>query len=129
MRKCACILLVASIAGFLVGCGNRDETTRAKRFVDSLGKSDFSGAVENFDDTMKAAMPPEKLQAAWDQVIAQVGPFKERGATRTEESAGYKVVIVTCRFEKATMDIKVVFNSKKQISGLWMLPSQAPAGS
>ena len=128
--KCAFILSVVLITISIAGCGKKqDETALAKHFVDLLAKSDFSGATENFDGTMKAAMPPENLQQLWDQVIAHAGSFKKQTATRVEESAPNKSVFVTCQFERATLDIKVVFNDKKQISGLWMVPSQPPAGS
>jgi hypothetical protein len=41
-----------------------------------------------------------------------------------EEKPGYKIVFVTCQFERAMLDTKVVFDSKRQVAGLFFVPSQ-----
>lgn len=96
----------------------------AKRFIKLLAKEDFSSAVKNFDSTMKRAMPPERLQEVWKSLIAQGGPFKRHVDVRTEKWQQYDIVFVICEFEKSLFDVKVVFNSTKQIAGLFFIPSQ-----
>ena len=44
-----------------------------------------------------------------------------------EKHAQFDIVIVTCEFEKRMIDIKVVFNRKKEVTGLWFLPAQKSA--
>jgi hypothetical protein len=92
------------------------------RFVDLMAKEDFAGAVARFDSTMKKALPEQKLREAWQNVQSQAGPFQKQIGTRMEEKAGYKIVFVTCQFERAVLDTKVVFDSKMQVSGLWFVP-------
>jgi len=98
--------------------------TQAKDLVSLLENGDYEKAVENFDETMKKALPAEKLLRVWNSVIAQVGAFVEQTAGRKEKILGYDVVFVTCKFENSLLDAKVVFNQRKQISGLFFVPSQ-----
>jgi hypothetical protein len=100
-----------------------DYVSSAKAFVDLLANKDFSSAEEYFDNTMKAALPEEKLKGTWTTIITQAVAFKRQVGTRTEEISGYKVVFVTCEFEKASIDIKVVLNQAKQVAGLFFVPA------
>ncbi len=97
---------------------------QAKEFVNLMVKEEFSRAVENFDSVMSKAMPEEKLKEVWQTVIKQAGPFKKQTGTRTETLPKFDIVYVTCQFEKTDLDIKVVFNREKQITGLWFAPAQ-----
>ncbi len=99
----------------------------AKEFVDLLVKEDYAKAVESFDETMKKALPAEKLQEAWNSLIVQFGPFAEQAGTRREKILLYDVIFVTCKFENGVLDAKVVFNGNKQIAGLFFVPSQGTA--
>lgn len=101
--------------------------TLAKDLVNSLASGDYGKAVENFDSTMKKALPAEKLQEVWNSIIAQAGPFREQLRARKEKILQYDVMFVTCKFENSVLDAKVVFNQKKQISGLFFVPSQSSA--
>lgn len=97
---------------------------QAEEFVDLLAKGEFGKAVENFDSVMTKAMPEEKLKGVWQTVMQQSGAFKKQKGTRTETLPKFDVVYVICEFEKANLDIKVVFNREKQITGLWFAPAQ-----
>jgi hypothetical protein len=101
-----------------------DLITLATSFVDSLAKEDYASAFKMFDTTMARAMPPEKLRETWKTLLTQVGTFKRQAGNRTEKSGQFDIVYVTCEFEQATLDIKVVFNSAKEVSGLWFVPHQ-----
>ncbi len=98
--------------------------SQAKEFVDMMVKGEFSKAVENFDNVMSKAMPEEKLKEVWQTVIKKAGPFKKQKSTRTETLPKFDIVYVTCQFEKGDLDVKVVFNRDKQITGLWFAPAK-----
>ena len=102
--------------------------TFAKNFIRLLAEEDFSKAAENFDPTMKEALPEAKLREIWNSIIAQNGSFVEQLGFRREKILQYETVFVTCKFKKHVFDAKVVFNSSKQISGLFFVPSQAANG-
>lgn len=98
-------------------------TSSGEQFVDLLAKGDFTAAVAHFDKTMHTALPEPKLREAWNSVEAQAGHFKRRTHTRLQKLAGYDITLITCQFEKANLDTKVVFNSQREIAGLFFLPS------
>ena len=97
------------------------------RFVDLMAKEDFAGAVARFNSTMKNALPEPKLREAWQSVQSQASPFQKQLGTRLEEKEGYKIVFVTCHFERAVLDTKIVFDSKMQVAGLFYVPSETPS--
>jgi hypothetical protein len=102
-----------------------DVTGFGTRFVDLLAKDDVAGAYARFDETMKKAMPEATLRATWQALLKQVGTLQKQLGARVEEQAGYTIVFVTCQFERAALDIKVVFDAKRQVAGLFYVPSQA----
>ena len=97
--------------------------TKARRVVDQLVAGDFEAVAGGFDDTMKAALSVAKLEATWNQTIAQTGPFGAVDKVEKSTKDGYDVVEVTCQFERVKVNIKVVYNEAGQIAGLWILPA------
>ena len=106
---------------------DEDNIPTAEQFVRRLEKGDFSAAVKTFDRTMSEVLPADKLKQTWESLIAQVGALKSQLNTRAERVGEYDVVLVTCQFEKAKLDVKVVFNRSKQISGLFFVPTKSTA--
>jgi dienelactone hydrolase len=104
-----------------------DAEHAAQQFVDLLAAGEFSKAVERFDDTMKEALPEAKLSEVWKKLNTQVGPFQKRTGVRTEKQAPYTIVFVTCRFENAVLDTKVVFGAAGRIAGLFFVPHETGA--
>jgi dienelactone hydrolase len=97
----------------------------AKEFVVALERGHFEDSVKHFDETMSKLAPPEKMQEAWEMVIKQVGRFKTQKGVWTESITKYDIVYVTCEFEKATLDIKVVFDKNKKIAGQFFVPPRS----
>jgi hypothetical protein len=131
MKSFIFLLLAVFLIGSLISCGEKevvpktgDLTAQAKGFVELFAKEDYSNAVKSFDNTMKGVMTQEKLKEAWQGLLVQAGFFKKQVGVRQTKEQEHDVVYVTCEFEKAMLDIKVVFNSAKEISGLWFVPSQ-----
>jgi hypothetical protein len=61
------------------------------------------------------------------QLPAQVGAFKQQGPARREQLQGYEIVLITCSFEKALLDARVVFDKEGKIAGLNFVPPAPPA--
>jgi uncharacterized protein len=136
MKNAACwFLLTALVGGGVVAAEPQDNTQDsdtditpvAEQFVQRLASGDFSAAADGFDATMKSALPAEKLKQTWESLVAQAGPFKTRLSTRTQRLGKYDVALVTCQFDKAKLDVKVVFNRQQQISGLFFVPAKSIA--
>lgn len=104
-----------------------DVVAAGQDFVNLLVKGDFATAVTRYDDTMAAALPEPKLRQAWDTLEGQAGDFRRQLRARTEKDREYDVVLVTCQFEKAVLDAKVVFNANGKVAGLFFLPATPPA--
>ncbi len=104
-----------------------DVVSAGQDFVNLLVKGDFATAVTRYDDTMATALPEPKLRAAWDTVESQAGDFQRQLRARTEKDREYDVVLVTCQFEKAVLDTKVVFDANGKVAGLFFLPATPPA--
>jgi dienelactone hydrolase len=101
-----------------------DFTTDARAFIELLVTKKFATAVEQFDTTMKDALPEAKLEETWASVLAQVGPFKQAGSARTEKRSEFTVVVVTCDFQNAVLDVSVVFDQQKRVAGLFFAPAK-----
>jgi hypothetical protein len=94
-------------------------------FVELLVNEQFSTAAEAFDETMKNTVPAEGLEQIWKTTAVQTGAFKQQIGVRTEKEAEYDIELVTCEFEKGPLDIKVVYNSERQVTGLFFVPTPA----
>jgi hypothetical protein len=94
-------------------------------FVDLLAKKDFAAAEARFDPTMKSALPEATLRAVWEELLGKAGPYQKQLRTRVEKQGGYDVVFVTCQFEKKLIDMKVVYDSRQRVTGLFYLPGTA----
>jgi hypothetical protein len=73
---------------------------------------------------MKGALPEPKLREAWQTLLQQAGPFQKRLGTRQDVQDGYQIVFVTCQFERAALDVKVVFNAGREVAGLFFVPAR-----
>ena len=102
---------------------NTAPKAQTDKFVESLLKQQFSAATESFDETMKNTLPPEKLEEIWNAAASQMGPLKKQIGARAEKQLDYDIVFTTCEFENGHLDIKVVYNNKKQVAGLFFVPT------
>jgi dienelactone hydrolase len=102
-----------------------DMESRAKALVAALAKEDFTAAGADFDAAMKKTFPADKLQAVWKGLRGQVGALQKQTGLRKEKKDGFDVVVVTCAFEKATLDVRITFTADRQVTGLFFAPSQS----
>ncbi len=124
----AVVLLVVLGAVFLTNAqpasqpADKHPVDLAKEFVTLLANEQFPNAVEQFDKRMKKSLPADKLASTWRSTTAPAGPFIQRLGIRQEKFLASDIVIITCEFEKGPLDVKVVYDSQRRISGLWFLP-------
>jgi len=99
-----------------------DAVTRAHALIDAMARGDFASATAGFSAQMKTALPEERLRTTWASLVTQAGAFKRQVTTRGGDNNGFRIVIVTCEFERATIDVQVVFDQALAVSGLRMSP-------
>ena len=100
---------------------------KARAFLDALNRGDFQAAAADFDETMMKVSGPEKLAEFWKQVPNQLGAFKKQTAARRDQLGPYDIALVTCEFERMTLDARVVFDKAGKIAGFQFVPSLPPA--
>lgn len=101
-----------------------DVKASAQAFVQQLADGQFDAATERFDEAMRKALPPDELKGVWASITASAGAFQQQTGVRQEDQAAYRVVFVTCRFEKTPLDTKVVYDEAGRIAGLWFMAAQ-----
>ncbi|MEQ8635879.1 alpha/beta hydrolase [Gimesia maris] len=97
--------------------------TLAREFVTQLAQGDYREAVSSFDSKMSHHLPEDKLQKLWEGISGQWGEFQQIQSIRLQKVPQYQIALVTCRFEKGLLDVKVVFSANQQIAGLFFLPA------
>ncbi len=97
----------------------------AETFARQLADGDFDAAVNDFDETMRSVLPAPKLEVVWTQLEQQAGRFKSFGAPRPGKAAAFDAVYVPAEFEKATLDLQIVFDAKSRITGFFVKPAGA----
>jgi dienelactone hydrolase len=100
----------------------KDIKETARALVRALAKEDFTAAAKDFDEGMKKALPGDTLEKIWRKVTDTVGAFREEKGTRTDKIQQFDVVYVSCQFEKQDLDVRIVFNADRQVSGLQFVP-------
>lgn len=129
MKTVSLVLLAILIALHPFRATSADIAAAGNEFVALLASNDFARAVARYDKTMATALPEPKLRDTWQAVQKQVGTFNKRLQTRVSKIGGFDIALVTCQFDHARLDVKVVFNAESQVAGLFFLPSAAQADS
>jgi hypothetical protein len=94
----------------------------ARAIADLLGQQQFKEVSTRFNDQMKEAMPPERLETSWTHVMMHLGPFKSIKLARKDPE--FDRVDVHCVFENGPMIVRIAFDPSGKIAGLWMLPAE-----
>jgi hypothetical protein len=100
-----------------------DIETRAKAIVNALAREDFKSVTQDFNAAMRKALPPDGLEEGWKELTSEVGTFQKEIGIRREHRSQAEVVVITCRFEKGDVDVRVAFDAARQVSGLYLVPS------
>jgi uncharacterized protein len=95
---------------------------RAKTFVGELAQRSWEHPKTMFDAAMASAMPPAKVEAAWNTLETAGGAFLRVERTQLETQNGYRIALVTCGFARGERIVKVVYDEKNQVAGLFFLP-------
>ncbi len=97
--------------------------SRARAFIDLMAAGQYAQAFESFTPQMKAAMPVDRLSAVWNGLTEQVGQFQRQISTSVMPRGVLSVVVVTCEFERATIEVNVTVNPANLVGGLAMRPA------
>jgi len=105
-----------------------DPKAHAAAVIAAITAQDFAKVEADFDDKMKAALPPGRLAASWQSLLAQAGALKSCSSdARVTAIADKQMVITPCEFERAKVDVQFAFSADGRISGLAMRPAASTA--
>ncbi len=99
---------------------------RAKEVVDRLVSGEVEPLLPLFTDKMKAAIDADGLRKLMPSLVMQFGAFKAQTGVKTESAGGLRIVLVSCAFERAEVEVRVAFDSFDRIGGIGFRPP-APA--
>jgi hypothetical protein len=115
------------IAGLFYGPVPRELEDASRAVLDRLSRGDYAGASAGFDTVMRGSLPPEKLAAVWKQVVRKSGPFAEVRRASVVPAGMVWGVLLECRFGGAEVVVKIAYDVRDQIAGLFFLPGDALA--
>lgn len=96
--------------------------TRGARFVELLSLCRYSEAYEQFGPGMRSVMSEQRLSELWVALVSQLGQFRGIVATYLTRVTPYYAITVTTHFECSTINIRVVYDTDREVAGLWFLP-------
>ncbi|MBX3213185.1 MAG: alpha/beta fold hydrolase [Labilithrix sp.] len=105
----------------------RSVETRARTFIGELANGAWTHPSTAFDAAMTSAVPAGALEELWRALEKDTGAFRDIEGAKEVEEGGYRVVHVTCRFERGSKTLRLVFDRDGELAGLFVRPPDAPA--
>src|SRR5438093_7300131 len=94
----------------------------AQRIVTQLARGDFAAVEQRLAGLIKPLLPVEALRASWQGIEQQVGAFQELGETSALQTPQGLVQVITCVFERASLDVNITLNDAGEIVALTITP-------
>ncbi len=100
-----------------------DALRLARQVATNLNAGKYAEVVALFDDAMNKALTKDQLQAGWESTVKPLGDYQSEVSHTIQTVQDYKVVVLTLQFKNGALDVKTVFNTKGQLSGLNLVPN------
>lgn len=94
----------------------------AQEIVTYLAHGDFAAVEQRLADSLKPYASGGILRATWQGFEQQFGAFQQQGNTSAVQTPQGLVQVVTCIFERGSLDVNIIFNDAGKISGLTVTP-------
>lgn len=122
----AALLLLAPIAvAAQPSAEDSKAIAHARQLFEMLRDEKHKEVAAEFSEKMAAAMPVEKLTAAWASVLQQTGAFKSIVDEQVQRpQPGFTAVVLGCQFENALVNAMLVFDAQDKLAGLSFRPRQ-----
>ncbi len=86
-----------------------------------------AGVLERATPELRAAVDAERLRALIAGIRAQAGNYRGQLASRRDTRGGMEIVTLTSAFERANIDVRLVFDAQQRLAGLSLRPAAAVA--
>jgi dienelactone hydrolase len=97
-----------------------------QQILQQLVAGQFDKVEARYNASLAAAIPPGKTAEMWSSLSRQTGPFESIVETKTGKMQGLDVTFVVCKFQKAVLDVQIIFDPDGKIAGLLARPHQEP---
>lgn len=115
------------VAGLFHGPVNEDLEAATRRLISAAAKGDFNGASADFGPDMRTGLPEAKFRETWGAVEGKTGKLVSVDRVELKPESGYWSMYATTKLEKDSLVVKVVFDNKNQVSGLFFQPATPQA--
>lgn len=133
--RLSAVLLVLALV--LSACGNTVETPVsindnieeiAVNLVTDLSGGNFKKAFEEYRYTeeVQNTISTSFYKNLWNSITLENGNFKEIAGFSVSESQGFDVIAVETAFDKAKLNLNIVFDADKIIAGIQLRPYIEP---
>lgn len=120
-----CFGVIFFLGSVLLNCEVSAGTVeKGREFARYVINRNFEKARLLFDKTMTQVVSEQKFNESVEYLYKVLGEFKEITGARTEEQNQFQMVFVDCAFEKAHVEIKVVFDKSGKVTGYFYVPVQ-----
>ena len=99
--------------------------SRAKKILELLIDERFADLTATFDRNLSRNLTPRQVRQVWHETKRLAGVFKKILDVTSTRDQGLDVVDLRCQFEAARFVLRVMFNAKAEISGIWLLPANS----
>jgi hypothetical protein len=97
-------------------------TFRSKTILHELVNGRPENVINDFNPTLKEALPAAKLAAVWSDLTARLGTYQSMGEPTQTEEDGRKVVFVPLTFEKGNVRARLVYDNTNYVAALTFEP-------
>jgi hypothetical protein len=99
--------------------------SNADRVVSDLASAKWWSIWSEFDPVMKAGLNVVQMAHGWARYEASLGAYRTHGRVEFIAEGDFSIEYVPVEMGRGTGVVEVVFSSRKEISGLWLLPASA----
>ena len=110
-----------------INCKSQTVTQLSEEFLNKMNRNQFDSCQSYFDESVRDKINANMMRSMWERVPSFVGEFKSYNNIRTEKSDTLDIVLITCAFEKTKLDLKLSYNDKKKIVGIFFVPPKSNA--
>lgn len=112
------------VAGLSHGRSSERFERETRALITKAHSGDFDGASTDFGPVMRAALPPSKLADTWRSIEEQVGPLVAIQKVTLAANGKVWASLATVRFKNEVLIVKVVYDERAQIVGLFFQPEE-----
>ena len=98
--------------------------TTAQKFMNEMQHGKFHDAYMRFDSSVAKMITESQNEAGWKKINAKLGAFKKQTRSRVEEIKPFTAVFLTCIYDSAQLDLKVVMNAQYKVVGYFFVPTE-----